>query len=74
MDLYLISRVYRSFDIDKNLSYESTNIIIYAGDGHIDQYIKYFEELKLQQMYMFTAPDTNKNTCITVNDFNIEYL
>jgi len=74
MDLYTMTRIYRSFDIDKVSPYESTNIIIYAGDYHIQNYIKHFEELGLQPMYMFTSSDTNEYACIKVNDFNIEYL
>ena len=74
MDLYIMTRIYRSFDIDKELPYESRNIIIYAGDYHIQNYIKHFEELKLQKMYMFSAPDTNQYACLKINDFNMEYL
>ena len=74
MDLYIMTRIYRSFVIDEEATYESTNIMIYAGDYHIQNYIKHFEELGLQPMYMFTAPDTNEYACIRVNDFNMEYI
>jgi len=74
MDLYTMTRIYRSFDIDKVSPYESTNIIIYAGDYHIQNYIKHFDEMRLQKKYMFTSSDTSEHACIKVNDFNMEYL
>ena len=72
MDIYLISRIFRSFDKG---SYKSSNIIIYAGNYHIDYYINIIEKLGFIQKYKFTSTtNLKKVSCLKVNNFNTEYF
>ena len=75
MDMYLMSRVFRSFyDENGNEIYDSKNIIIYAGNQHIKNYIKMFEDLNFEEKYHYTNSAKNKEACLKVDNFNIEYF
>ena len=70
MDLYLMSRVFRSFKTET--SYTASNIIIYAGIGHIDNYIAWLEKLKFRKIV--SSKKTKNRNCIQVDDFKYENL
>jgi len=72
MDIYLLTRVFRSFDKDLH-KYNASNIIIYAGNAHIQNYIKLMPDLKFAKIYDFKSTITEKRACIKVDNFNIEY-
>jgi hypothetical protein len=69
MDLYLMGRVFRSF---KTKSYSASNIIIYAGDGHIQNYILWLKKLNFDKIVW--SEKTEKKNCIQVKDFDYENL
>lgn len=71
-----MSRVFRSFyDENGNEIYDSKNIIIYAGNQHIKNYIKMLEDLNFNKKYNYTNSDNlNKKSCLKVDNFNIEYF
>ena len=72
MDLYLIGRIFRSFD---KKSYKSTNIIIYTGSYHTDKYIEMLEEFNFKKIYTFNSiDDLEKYACLKVDNFNMEYF
>ena len=73
MDLYLLSRIFRTFDINKELPYDSTNIIIYSGNHHIETYIDWLQKLGFKKLYDFNSTITEKKACIKVDNFNMEY-
>ena len=73
MDLYLLSRIFRTFDINKELPYDSTNIIIYSGNHHIETYIDWLKKLGFKKLYDFNSTITEKRACIKVDNFNMEY-
>ena len=72
MDIYLLSRVFRSFDKDSH-KYNASNIIIYTGNAHIRNYIKLMPDLKFEKIYDFNSTISGKNACIKVDNFNMEY-
>ena len=75
MDLYLMGRVFRSFyDYNSNEIYNSKNIIIYAGDVHIENYIKILKDLNFEEKYHYTNSAKNKEACLKVDNFNIDYF
>ena len=75
MDIYLLSRIFRSFDINKESSYKSSNIIIYTGNYHIQKYLEILKKLDFQEKYNFNSSnDLGKQACLKINDFDIEYI
>jgi hypothetical protein len=49
MDMYTLSRIFKDFDLDKNIVYRINpqspkNIIVYAGQAHIDNYLVYLRD------------------------------
>ena len=71
MDLYLLSRVFRSFDQEL---YNSTNIIIYAGNDHIKNYINILKNLNFEEKYIFNSSDSDNYACLKVKDFDMKYF
>ena len=71
MDLYLLSRILRSFDKG---TYNSSNIIIYAGNYHIKQYIKLLKELSFEEKYYVNNLDPERIACVKVDEFDIEFF
>ena len=71
MDLYLLGRVFRSFDKG---SYNSTNIIIYTGNNHIKNYIRPLKILDFEEKYRFNSTDLEKRACLKVDNFDMEYF
>lgn len=71
MDIYLLSRILRSFDKG---TYNSSNIIIYAGNLHIKNYIKLLKELNFEEKYYVNNSDPEKIACLKVDEFDIEFF
>ena len=71
MDLYLLSRIIRSFDKG---TYNSSNIIIYAGDAHIENYIKLLKEINFKEKYYVNNSDPERIACLKVDEFDIEFF
>ena len=71
MDLDLLSRILRSFDKG---TYNSSNIIIYAGDAHIEQYIKLLKVLNFKEKYYVNNSDPERIACLRVDEFDIEFF
>jgi len=49
MDMYTLSRIFKDFDLDKNIvnrinPQSPKNIIVYAGQAHIDNYLVYLRD------------------------------
>jgi hypothetical protein len=76
MDLYLMSRVFRTFKTDPlspdSTLYSASNIIIYAGNAHIDNYIMWL--LKLGFENILTSKKSQRHSCIQVDGFKFENL
>ena len=76
MDLYLMSRVFRTFyDDDGNEIYNASNIIIYAGDLHVKKYITWLKQLGFEEKYnVSNSTNLEKSACLKVTNFNIDYF
>ena len=75
MDIYLMSRAFRTF-VDKfDEIYNASNIIIYAGDLHIDKYITWLKQLGFEEKYnVSNSTNLEKIACLKVDNFNIDYF
>ena len=71
MDFYLMTRVFRYFDKRK---YNSSNIIIYGGDHHIQKYIEWLQLLDFEEKYNVNSISLEDIACLKIDNFNIEYL
>jgi hypothetical protein len=78
MDIYLFSRMFRSFTQIKGVySEDPKNIIIYAGSFHTQQYSKWLKKhLKFEVKYSAHTLDTNteEQNCIEIKGFMPEFL
>jgi hypothetical protein len=76
MDLYLISRMFRTFrDVSGKLSGEPQNIIIYTGNSHSQNYRELFDELGF--ITEFKAERFNDNTninCVDIYGFVPQWI
>jgi len=66
MDVYLLSRVFRKFNISNNKAnnidqpLEAHNIIIYAGGAHSNLYAKFLEFLEFDKLYEYLGGYSSK--------------
>ena len=76
MDFYLMSRVFRIFDDDDgNILHDASNIIIYAGNSHVKNYITWLKELGFEEKYnVSNSTNFEKMACLKVDNFNIDYF
>lgn len=66
MDVYLMARVFRSFDqIEYKNSRDPQNIIIYVGDAHAENYRKILDQLKFKREFNTRAKE--HEFCINIS-------
>lgn len=69
MDLYCLSRIFRSFKQVKNKpSNDPQNIIIHAGDGHIRNYQQFLLEIGGKVIYEQHNKDIHNYNCVNIKN------
>ena len=58
MDVYALARMFRTFNVGSNMPSKPTNIIVYVGDYHADNYSNFFTN------YLHLTPTINKTAPI----------
>jgi hypothetical protein len=73
MDLYLVSRMFRTFrNVPSQLSEEPRNIIVYAGDEHCATYREILSAMGFTTE--FTAKQTSLEACLNIEDLEIDWI
>jgi len=73
MDLYIVTRMFRSFNKIKYFnSNEAKNIIVYAGDAHISNYANLLTNY-LKFTHVFSR-SSDENFCMDLSDMNNKLL
>jgi hypothetical protein len=73
MDIFLISRIFRTFkDTPGKLNGEPTNIIIYAGDAHAVNYKKILKYLEFDTVFEHKNHDDTM-ACLDITNFKMQW-